>query len=68
MKPNQRIITMIRVFLLLIIFAITLLVDSLTLMGIIDLLAGIIFSIIAIVLSIGIAFNWSQKDNDKGEE
>lgn len=68
MKPNQRIITMIRVFLLLIIFAITLLVDSLTLMGIIDLLAGIIFSIIAIVLSIGIAFNWSQKDNDNGEE
>ena len=48
MKPNQRIITMIRVFLL--------------------LLAGIIFSIIAIVLSIGIAFNWSQKDNDNGEE
>ena len=68
MKPNQRIITMIRVFLLLIIFAITLLVDSLTLMGIIDLLAGIVFSIIAIVLSIGIAFNWSQKDNDNGEE
>ena len=68
MKPNQRIITMIRVFLLLIIFAITLLVDSLTLMGIIDLLAGIIFSIIAIILSIGIAFNWSQKDNDNGEE
>ena len=59
---------MIRVFLLLIIFAITLLVDSLALMGIIDLLAGIIFSIMAIILSIGIAFNWSQKDNDKGEE
>ena len=68
MKPNQRIITMIRVFLLLIIFAITLLVDSLTLIGIIDLLAGIIFSIIAIILSIGVAFNWSQKDNDNGEE
>ena len=68
MKPNQRIITMIRVFLLLIIFAITLLVDSLTLMGIIDLLAGIIFSIIAIVLSIGIAFNWSKKDDNNGEE
>ena len=59
---------MIRVFILLIIFAITLLVDSLALMGIIDLLPGIIFSIIAIVLSIGIAFNWSQKDDNNGEE